>query len=279
VQNRLATLILIVSTALWPSLARAGDPAAPAQPDPKFVMDPVADLTFTLAMTGAAVLTDVIISTGEIAPQHASPERAKLVLSIDRIAIDQNFDPNASRNSTIGLGLAMGFAALDPVLSGMRQGWRTGLMDFVLYAEALSTTAFITDVTKIAVRRPRPLDYKRSPTDPDNTDSVLSYFSGHVSMTSAAVSTATYLAFVRSPHTARPWITLGVGTALTGFVAYGRVRAGKHFPTDVAAGAMAGATIGVLVAHLHRNRKDRLDMWFAVAPTPGGGTLALHKIF
>ena len=43
--------------------------------------------------------------------------------------------------------------------------------------------------------------------------------------TGAAIGgTATYLAFVRSPHTARPWVTLAVASALTGFVSYERVR-------------------------------------------------------
>ena len=40
----------------------------------------------------------------------------------------------------------------------------------------------------------------------------------------------------------RPWLTLGLGTALTTFVSVERVRAGAHFPTDVIAGAIAGGS-------------------------------------
>ena len=50
--------------------------------------------------------------------------------------------------------------------------------------------------------------------------------------------------------------------------AYLRVRAGKHFLTDVIAGYAVGATIGILVPHLHRNqslndnKNIRLDMGY-----------------
>ena len=41
------------------------------------------------------------------------------------------------------------------------------------------------------------------------------------------------------------------GVAITGAVGIGRVAAGRHFPTDVIAGATVGTGIGVLVPHLH----------------------------
>jgi membrane-associated phospholipid phosphatase len=116
--------------------------------------------------------------------------------------------------------------------------------------------------------------------DSGDTNAVLSYFSGHASSTASVAATATYLAFVRAPGTARPWITLGAGTLLTGFVSYERVRSGAHFPTDVIAGSMAGAAIGVLIPHLH-HRAARADQvfWLGVEPAPGGGTVAFNKTF
>ena len=85
---------------------------------------------------------------------------------------------------------------------------------------------------------------------------------------------------MRSPHTARPWITLVAGTLLTAFVSYERVRSGAHFPTDVMAGSLAGASIGVLVPHIHRVRRDGSDLWIAFSPNPeGGGGIILRKTF
>jgi undecaprenyl-diphosphatase len=71
-------------------------------------------------------------------------------------------------------------------------------------------------------------------------------------MTAEIGATATYLAFMRAPQTPRPWITLALATGLSTFVSVERVRAGKHFPTDVIAGSLAGAAVGVVVPHLHR---------------------------
>jgi membrane-associated phospholipid phosphatase len=274
----IATALLIAALdATTPARADAPD-VRPLQPDPQFKIDPVTDLTFTAAMTGAAVLTGAILGTGEIVPQPVSPSGADKILSIDRVAVTQTIDPNAGRNSTIGLTLAMGFAVVDPLMTGFRQGWGSAMVDALMYAESLSTTTFVTQVTKIAVRRPRPIDYK-NPGSSD-TNAVLSYFSGHASSTASVAATATYLAFVRAPGTARPWITMGVGTLLTGFVSYERVRSGAHFPTDVIAGSMAGAAIGVLIPHLHhRAARAENAFWLGFEPAPGGGTVAFNKVF
>src|SRR5580700_9590221 len=164
-----------------------------------------------------------------------------------------------------------------------------------MYAESTSITLTLTDLTKIPVRRPRPIDYVNCPAQTPtaanptgvstnagcatSTDLGLSFFSGHAATIAAIGATATYLAFVRSPHTPRPWITLGVATALTAFVSYERVRSGEHFPTDVIAGSMAGAAIGVLVPHLHRHHQESVPVLVGVAPAPGGGQLSLTGSF
>jgi undecaprenyl-diphosphatase len=130
---------------------------------------------------------------------------------------------------------------------------------------------------QVAVRRPRPIDYINCANAAatggcGSTDLQLSFFSGHASTVAAVSATATYLAFVRSPDSLLPWLTLVGGTALTSFVSYERVRSGAHFPTDVIAGAMAGAAIGVLVPHIHRHPFGRL--WIGFAPVEGGGATA-----
>ena len=169
----------------------------------------------------------------------------------------QTIDPRrGDLYSDIGLYFAYGYALLDPILSGVRSGRRAALVDAIMYGESIALTQAFTLATKIGVRRPRPIDYVNCAGSVTgtcaDTDLQLSFFSGHASTTGAISATATYLAFVRSgTRQARPWITLGVGTALTAFVSYERVRSGEHFPTDVIMGSLAGAAIGVLVPHFH----------------------------
>ena len=116
--------------------------------------------------------------------------------------------------------------------------------------------------------------------DITQTDSALSFYSGHASITSAVAATATYLAFSRSPRTVRPWITLGVGSVAAALVDVGRVRAGAHFPTDVIAGTTAGIGIGILVPHLHRSEDiTRRPIWIGMQPVPGGSTLTFSGLF
>jgi undecaprenyl-diphosphatase len=255
-----------------------------------FDVDPIADGAVVAVSLGFAGVLDLINSTGEIRPQQIAPnfDRSKLI-SIDRGAISQTTDPNAGTYSNVGMIAAVSFAFIDPVLSGFRESdVQTGLVDGIMYAESMSLTFAITNVAKMAVRRPRPqayIDAEAHKADSNyantSTDSSLSFFSGHAAEVAAIGATATYLAFARSPHNARPWITLVLAAGLTSFVSIERVRAGAHFPTDVIAGSIAGAGIGVIVPHLHRTTdiKQR-RVWVGYAPVDRsegaqGGTLQL----
>jgi len=304
--------LLIACTALVPSLAHA-DPPADAPPaaapapaatavvvtpnplkdpvkDSHFTIDPVADGVIIAVGGGTSGLLELILSTGELVPQRPGP--TSNLLSFDQTAVTQTPDPNASLSSNIGLGVALGYAGVDTILSGLRDSWDAALVDGMMYAESATLTLALGDVTKLAVRRPRPLAYtqqalldKNCPTPTQlnqcptisATDTQLSFFSGHSAITAAVSATATYLAFVRSPHSPRPWITLAAGTLLTAFVSFERVRSGAHFPTDVIAGSLFGAAVGVLVPHFHRRKEESLGLWIGFAPAPGGGaTASLH---
>jgi undecaprenyl-diphosphatase len=273
----LATALVLLN----PRSALASDP--PRALDQHFTVDPVSDIVLTGSGAGLSLLLSLILSTGEIRPSPLSPGDESKLLSIDKVAVTQSIDPHASAYSNVSLVTAAAFAVLDPIFSGLRDGWDAALVDAVMYAEAVSLTEALTDVTKIAVRRPRPIDYincERSVSGAcASTDLELSFFSGHAATVASITGTATYLAFMRSPHSARPWITLAAGTLLTTFVDYERVRAGAHFPTDVIAGSLAGAAIGVLVPHLHRHEGDAASVWVGAAPAPGGGLLTAQGHF
>ncbi|HEU4532656.1 MAG TPA: phosphatase PAP2 family protein, partial [Polyangiaceae bacterium] len=264
----------------------------PEEPPPtriRFVAEPVSDGAILSLSLGTAALSEAILGTGEIVPQQP-PSTSKL-LPIDRGAITESPEQAWSTVSNVGLFGAIGFAALDPILSGFRHGPDAAVADAFIYGETIAVTWSLTNFAKIAFRRPRPSAYREQQELYDqygqenapaitDTDSALSFFSGHASITASVASTATYLAFARSPRTPRPWITLGVGAVATTLTAVGRVRAGKHFPTDVIAGAMAGIGVGILVPHLHRSddAKQR-PVWVGVAPVPNGGGVSVGGLF
>ncbi|MEO8800833.1 MAG: phosphatase PAP2 family protein [Polyangiaceae bacterium] len=266
----------------------------------RFAVDPVGDGAM-LGIAGAFdLLSAAILSTGEVRPQQIDPTfNTNQLLFLDRGAVSQQPDPHAATLSNIGLYSAIGFAVLDPILSGFRDGKAAALNDAVMYLEAIAFANGITDIAKVAVRRPRPTAYIErnrfiaqggNPAlyDDTTTDNALSFFSGHSSTIGAISGVATYLAFARSPHTARPWITLLAGIALTSFVSVERVRAAAHFPTDVIAGSLVGAATGVLVVHLHRaDTLQQRPIWVGFQPMsqseipgrPVGGLLTLSGAF
>jgi membrane-associated phospholipid phosphatase len=289
-------IAVLTSTALAPSTARADDPSLPKLGETEhFTIDPVVDGILVGGGLTFDELLGLILASGEIKP--LPPGDRNTLNSIDRGTVTQTIDPHAGRNSNYGLYAAYAYAILDPILSGVRDGRNALFVDAVLYAEAATLAGALTDMTKIGVRRPRPIDYLRCPVDPmtgaantspdcASTDLQLSFFSGHASAVGALSGTATYLAFVRSGwRSKRPWITLAAGTLLTAFVSYERVRSGEHFPTDVIMGSLAGAGIGVLVPHLHRrpHYHDReLESPYCIigyAPTPGGGSVTAMMRF
>jgi undecaprenyl-diphosphatase len=256
-------------------------------------VEPIADAAVLSLTLGVAGLSEAIIGTGEITPQQPNPDAD--FLSIDRASINKTPIAGWGTVSNIGLGSALVFAALDPVQTAIRDSPTAGMVDAVIYAETLSTTWALTNVTKIAFRRPRPsayaeqarLDQACEGQDPatcvtpsiDQTDSALSFFSGHAALTAAVFTTGTYLAFARSPNDIRPWLVLGAGAVITTLVDVGRVQAGKHFPTDVIAGSFAGIGVGVIVPHLHRTDTfASRTVWVGFEPRAGGATLTLNGI-
>lgn len=251
----------------------------------RFVADPVTDGAIISISIGFAALLDLVIGTRELKPQ-APGDRGDL-LAIDRGVIDwQPGDTTWRRVSNVGLGLAGAFAIGDSLYTGATEGAQSGWVDFIIYGESAAITWAVTDLAKLAVRRPRPGAYARRQqleaefpnnpsewTNPDNyggTNAALSFFSGHASTTAALCTTATYLAFARSKTPTRGYVTAAGGLVLTSAVAWGRVKGGAHFPTDVIAGAMAGIGIGALVPHLHRETESK-PIWIGLGPQSGGG--------
>jgi membrane-associated phospholipid phosphatase len=295
----LLSLGSILSTNAFAEVA-APDPNSPVPkpvlPPPaklQFMADPIADGAVLSLALGVGGMSEAILATGEITPQK--PNSSANFLGIDEASIGKRPIAGWGTVSNVGLFSAFLFAAADPIATGFRDNPQAGIVDGVIYAETLSTMWALTNVTKIAFRRPRPSAYAEQARLDEacagqppgtcvtpsisETDSTASFFSGHAAATAAVFTTATYLAFARSPGTIRPWLTLALGAAVTTLTDIGRVQAGKHFPTDVIAGSLAGLGVGIIVPHMHRtDSMTRRPVWVGFEPRPGGGAVTLNAV-
>lgn len=124
----------------------------------------------------------------------------------------------------------------------------------VLWLEACIINAAATQVFKHTFRRPRPFVF-----DPDadielklRTNAKASFLSGHTSMTATNTFFAAKVFSDYYPDSGwKPvvWTVAATIPAVTGLM---RVRAGRHYPTDVMAGYALGAFVGCMVPHLHK---------------------------
>lgn len=161
----------------------------------------------------------------------------------------------------------------------LRHGAGGWARDAVVLLEVFAVNLGLTNVVKYAVRRPRPYSYESESAlgDVREDESRLSFYSGHAS-TAFAMATAWATIFtLRHPRAraAVPAWLAAVGLAATTAVL--RVEAGKHFWTDVIAGSLAGAAVGVLVPALHRDPAARLSA--GLRPGPRGALVTLAGRF
>jgi membrane-associated phospholipid phosphatase len=166
------------------------------------------------------------------------------------------------RNLAVGTTfLSLGFEGARSLLKGRPgDGVTLAVMLGELYTFLLGTSY----TTKALVGRKRPyafnprmtLEEKYQIASSDGSDVFFSFFSGHAtSAFAAATFTSTVFTDLFGPS---KWSHLVWGSTLmlAGMTAYSRVKAGKHYPSDVIVGAAVGSAIGYLVPRLHRVDAD-----------------------
>ena len=112
----------------------------------------------------------------------------------------------------------------------------------------------LTNLTKTLSKRVRPYVYNEQvPLDVKTAlNSRYSFFSGHTSMSAYFTFVGAQMYNDLYPNSNKKplvWTAAAVIPLITGF---SRMRAGKHFPTDVIVGYAVGAVLGILVPRIHR---------------------------
>lgn len=147
------------------------------------------------------------------------------------------------------------YSSLAPPLSVVFSGPKDGIgRSSVLLLETLLLNTALTDFTKVLVRRKRPYLYNEFTEAKKKLSkkSRMSFFSGHTSTVTAMYFLSAKLFEDYNPdskYKSTVWTTAILIPATTGLL---RVKAGKHYFTDVLTGFLVGGAIGFLIPEIHK---------------------------
>lgn len=211
------------------------------------------DVPFTL-IGGGTTFTSLILHKNlePLSPDQLNALDRSQVIPFDRKAT-YNWSPSAALASDILMYSS--FAAPFTLLAGENTREDFGKLALI-GAEVMLINVGLTNLFKQTVKRNRPYTY--NPNAPQHykleKDARNSFFSGHTSVTASMYfMTATMYADYNPDSKWKP-LVWSISATIPAFTGWLRVRAGKHFWTDVITGYMVGALVGFLVPHLHHKK-------------------------
>ena len=129
-----------------------------------------------------------------------------------------------------------------------------------LYLETMAITGVLTELAKVTVQRIRPWVYNENVPlkKKEGKEGKKSFFSGHTSVSFAG---SIFFAKVYSDYYPdskwTPYIW-GGSIALSSAVGYWRVRAGRHFATDVIVASLVGGAVAYFIPELHKKQAQNM---------------------
>ncbi|GAB3826874.1 hypothetical protein GCM10028895_38430 [Pontibacter rugosus] len=146
----------------------------------------------------------------------------------------------------------------------------------VLYVETMAVTGALFTLSNGNVERVRPNAYSSdiSLSEKMRSNTKNAFYGGHNSATAATFFAAKIFHDFNPDSPARPYVWAAAAT-VPAVVGYLRMRAGKHFLSDVVLGYIAGAGAGILVPQLHKkSNKTNLSLFPIAAPEYKGAALS-----
>jgi membrane-associated phospholipid phosphatase len=191
----------------------------------------------------------------------------------DRIATKQSasYKDRAHEISDMFLNASLFLPGIIAFDKEVRSEWIDILLMY-LELQAYNSTLYIG--TAMTVERTRPVAYNPDVSTEDRTANGTrnSFFSGHVSTSACGTFFAAkvYSDFHPELGHNKYWIyaAAAVPPALVG---YYRLRAMKHFPSDILLGFGVGAAAGIIIPELHKNNKTK-ESGLTVMPIVGNLT-------
>ena len=203
-------------------------------------------------------------------------------------AVHARFSPRAARisDALVGATIAAPLGYLTGATIEDADGDR-----FVIYGEALAINLALFQGVKHLVQRPRPYLYSQRPevqryAAAQGADAYQSFYSAHAATAFCAATAGAYLAGAGATSRGVRVAAWAGGFAAAGAASNLRVRAGKHFYSDIAIGGLVGIAIGYSVPALHADRRAYVpstsDLGAAAAGLLAGGLvselLALERL-
>lgn len=170
-------------------------------------------------------------------------------------AFDRAATRNSSESARKGSDLALNVSSALPLLllAGNKPRGDAGKLG-ILFAETMAINYGLTNIIKATSRRPRPyvFDENLDPATIIRANDRAAFLSGHTS-----VSATGGFFFARAfsdyyPDSKLKPLAWVLGAGLPAFTGYLRFQAGQHYPSDIIAGYVLGATVGYLVPTLHK---------------------------
>lgn len=233
---------MIIGLTLSAVLAGA---SAPARADELSIyrLSPEVDLPVTGAIFGVT-LASFFVNASSAGCGTCDPLS---ISGFDRIATQR--ESNTSRSaSDISMYLTMATPLVLEALTIDNPADRPAVLfaDSVVIAETLAMTLGMTRLLKGSIARPRPGMYRNGEAEVDSFPSMHS----SLSFASATAGCSLYVSREK-PSFGEGALACSPGFLLATATAAMRVDAGRHFPTDVLAGALLGTAIGLLIPWLH----------------------------
>jgi len=236
---------LVVASLLWTATpARADEDVIPGHT----VTRPVDGAIQGLAL-GAALGLSLI------------PIRDHELWNVEMFGVDRGVRDNFSRRAAHVSDALLAASLAAPViyLTGSTIDDADGDR-LLIYGQSMAINAALAQGAKRLVQRPRPYQYSKDPAvqryaKEEGSDGWMSFYSGHASLSFGAAVTGAYLLGASTDHKLARGIGWGVGLMAATATANLRVRAGKHFYSDVVIGAVVGMAVGYVVPALHADGK------------------------
>lgn len=191
--------------------------------------------------------------------------------------IEQHFSPFSSRVADVTL---LGSLLAPPLVYGLdaESALHFGNVSLI-YGEAVGLSLLLNTAVKHTIRRARPYTHGESRAAQElgargDVDAVLSFYSGHAALSFTGATSGGVIFSAGSADLGARAGFWGAELMLASLTAHLRVRAGRHYASDVLVGAALGSLFGVLVPASHGVEMSvRPEEWSAMGIGLTAGTL------